>query len=150
MKKLAMALLVTTIVTLYSAQAVSRDDRLRFSIEDALSTEAAKQKLDAGIRFYFGDQEHGPIAQKFGQFTSNKKTNAFNKSDQQACEWAFLSALISLQQRAVKEGGNAVINIISNYKNVEFKSDTEFECGAGALIAGSALKGTVVKLDLNP
>ncbi len=146
MKKLATALLAATIV-LYSAQAVSRDDRLRFSIEDALSTEAAKQKLDAGIRFYFGAQGHGPIAQKFGQFASNKKTNAFNKSDQKACEWAFLSALISLQQRAVKEGGNAVINIISNYKNVEFKSDTEFECGAGALMAGSALKGTVVKLE---
>ncbi len=146
MKKLTMALLAATIA-LYSAQAASRDDRLRFSIEEALSTEVAKQKLDAGIRFYFGDQKHGPIAQKFGQFASNKKTNAFNKSDQKACEWAFLSALISLQQRAVKEGGNAVINIISNYKNVEFKSDTEFECGAGALMAGSALKGTVVKLE---
>jgi len=141
-----MALLAATIA-LYSAQAASRDDRLRFSIEEALSTEVAKQKLDAGIRFYFGDQKHGQIAQKFGQFSSNKKTNAFNKSDQKACEWAFLSALISLQQRAVKEGGNAVINIISNYKNVEFKSDTEFECGAGALMAGSALKGTVVKLE---
>lgn len=146
MKKLALALLATTIV-LYSAQAMSRDDRLRFSIEEALSTEAAKEKLDAGIRFYFGDQEHGPIAKKLGQFASNKKTNAFNKSDQKACEWAFLSALISLQQRAVREGGNAVINIFSNYKNVEFKSDTEFECGAGAIIAGSALKGTVVKLE---
>ncbi len=145
MKKLATALLTATII-LYSAQAVSRDDRLRFSIEEALSTEAAKQKLNTGIRFYFGDQEHGSITKKFGQFTSNKKTNAFNKSDQKACEWAFLSALTSLQQRAHREGGNAVINIISNYKNAEFKSNTEFECGAGTFMAGVALKGTVVKL----
>ena len=145
MRKLATVLLTITIV-LCSTQAVSRDDRLRFSIKDALSTEAAKQKLNAKIRFYFGDQPHGEIAKKFGHFSSNKKTNAFNKSDLQACEWAFLSAMISLQQRARKEGGDAVTDIRSNYRNIEFKSNDEFECGAGAFIAGVALKGRVVKL----
>lgn len=139
-------LLLTAVVALYSTQAISRDDRLRFSIDEALSTEAAKQKLNAGVSFYFGDQEHGQVEKKFGEFQSNKKTNAFNKSDRQACEWTLLSALISLQQRALKEGGNAVINIRSNYKNIEFKSSTQFECGAGAIIAGVALKGVVVKL----
>ncbi len=145
MRKLATTLF-TAIIVLYSAQAASRDDRLRFSIEEALSTETAKQKLDTGIRFYFGDQKHGSIAKKFDQIASNRKTNAFNKSDQEACEWVFLSAMISLQERAHREGGNAVINIISSYKSVEFKSDTEFECGAGAIMAGVALKGRVVKL----
>ena len=145
MRKLATALFVATMV-LYSSQAVSRDDRLRFSIEDALSTDAAKEKLNTGIRFYFGDQQHGPIEKKLGKFTSNKKTNAFNKSDQEACEWAFLSAMISLQERAHREGGNAVVNIISRYKGVEFKSSTEFECGAGAIMAGVTMEGRVVKL----
>ncbi len=145
MRKLATTLF-TAIIVLYSIQAASRDDRLRFSIEEALSTEAAKEKLNAGIRFYFGDQKHGPVAKKFGQATSNRKTNAFNKSDQEACEWVFLSVMISLQERAQSEGGNAVVDITSNYKSVEFKSNTEFECGAGAIMAGVALKGRVVKL----
>ena len=92
------------------------------------------------------DQSHGKIAKKFGHFSSNKKTSAFGKSDQQACEWPFLSAMISLQKRAQNEGGNTVIDIRINYKNIEFKSDTEFECGAGAIMAGVALTGTVVKL----
>ncbi len=145
MRRLTITILALTIM-LCSTQAMSRDDRLKISINDALSTEAAKTKLSAGIRFYFGDQAHGEVAKKFGQYSSNKKTNAFGKSDQKACEWAFLSAMISLQSRAEREGGDAVINIYSNYKNTEFKSDTEFECGAGAFMAGVALKGTVVKL----
>jgi uncharacterized protein YbjQ (UPF0145 family) len=51
-----------------------------------------------------------------------------------------------LQDRVRKEGGNAVINIRSNYRNVERESATEFTCGAGAIVAGVALKGEVVTL----
>jgi hypothetical protein len=38
------------------------------------------------------------------------------------------SALKSLQSRALKEGGNALIDIKSNYKSKEFSSPTEFQC----------------------
>ncbi len=68
------------------------------------------------------------------------------KSDEKACNWAFLSAMIALRDRALNEGGNAVVNIKSNYKQNEMSSNTEFECHAGAIMSGVALKGTVVKL----
>ena len=55
-------------------------------------------------------------------------------------------AVIALQERAVAEGGDAVINVTSNYKNQPYSSRTEFECGAGKVIAGATLKGQVVKL----
>ena len=42
---------------------------------------------------------------------------------------------------------DAVVNIESNYKNRQFSSETEFECGAGAIMAGVALKGTLVKFN---
>ncbi|MCK5205111.1 MAG: excinuclease ABC subunit A, partial [Desulfobacterales bacterium] len=64
----------------------------------------------------------------------------------QACEWVFLSALLKLQERARNQGANAVINIKSNYKNNEVVSDTEYQCGAGTIFAGVALKGRIVKL----
>jgi uncharacterized protein YbjQ (UPF0145 family) len=54
--------------------------------------------------------------------------------------------MISLQDRAIAEGGNAVVNIRSFYKKRDFTSATEFECGAGAMVAGVALVGDVVKL----
>ena len=48
--------------------------------------------------------------------------------------------------RRDERGGNAVINIKSNYKNVEFTSETEYECGAGAVTGGVAFVGEIVKL----
>lgn len=128
-----------------SQQAFARDDRLMLPINDAMATPAAQEKLQ-GIDFYFGNQKHPKILKDFGEFSTNKKTNAINKSDLQACEWVFLSALLSLQERARRHGANAVINIKSNYRNNEVVSDTEYQCGAGTLFAGVALKGRIVKL----
>jgi hypothetical protein len=50
------------------------------------------------------------------------------------------------RQRAQKEGGNATINIVSYYKKDTFSSATEYERHAGNIIAGVALKATIVKL----
>ncbi|MCR4288705.1 MAG: hypothetical protein NUV86_00380 [Candidatus Scalindua sp.] len=124
----------------------ARDDIGSYSIKEALDLELSKEKLGNDIKFYFGDQAHGKILKNYGEFRTNKKTNAFNKSDMKACQRAFLSAMISLRDRAVKEGGNAVINIKSNYRNHLTSSEDTFQCGAGALMAGAALIGTVVEL----
>ena len=126
-------------------QTFSRDDRLMFPIASALSTDAARNRLQ-GVDFYFGDQKHPEVLEDLGEFNTNKKTNAFNKSDKQACEWVFLSALMQLQERARSLNANAVINIKSNYKYHEYASETEFECGAGHIMAGVTLKGRIVKL----
>jgi uncharacterized protein YbjQ (UPF0145 family) len=145
MRKLLFAAMVVVFVCpAFSASA--RDTQHMYLYEDVMNTEEAKGKLNLDIQFYFGDQSHPEVDRKLGTFVANKKTNALNKSDTRACEWAFLSAMLSLQQRAVREGGNAVINIQSYYKKNVINSATEFECGAGAFVAGVALRGTVVKL----
>jgi hypothetical protein len=56
-------------------------------------------------------ESHPKVARELGTFTSNRRTNAFNKSDRDACHIAFLSAVIALQERARSEGGNAVVDI---------------------------------------
>jgi hypothetical protein len=143
MLKLLLAAAATSF--LLASPALARDDHLQLSIKDALANDRADEKLDGSIKMYFGDA-HPDVATKLGTFTSNRKTNAFNKSDLAACNWAFLSAVRELQHRAKKEGGNAVINITSVYRGTTLKSASQFTCGAGALMAGVALKGTVVKL----
>lgn len=130
----------------YGVHVQARDTHQMFNIETAINTDAAKGKLDTDVKLFFGEQKSPTISKKLGEWKTNKKTNAFGKSDQIACEWAFLSALLELQERAKKEGGNAVVNIKSNYKNEETSSATEYMCGAGAMVAGVALKGTVVIL----
>lgn len=133
-------------VLAFAGAVQARDTHHMFPVQDALNAGEAKSKLDPNIRFYFGDTPHPKVAKDFGEFTSNKKTNAFNKSDKVACEWAFLSAMTSFQDRAKEMGGDAVINIKSYYKKELKVSRSEYMCGAGGLMAGVTFKGTVVKL----
>jgi len=137
---------VTAAAIAISPIADARDDRLRLSLKSALAKAEASKKLASGIKLFFGKQEYPTPTAQLGQARTNKKTNFFNKSDQEGCEWAFLSAMIALTQYAQKNGGNAVVNIRSNYKDIEFSSETEYECGAGNVAGGTAFIGDVVKL----
>jgi uncharacterized protein YbjQ (UPF0145 family) len=140
------AVLAVLGATVLSA-AEARDDRIRLPIKAAMAKgQTTKDKLDPNIRLYFGQQKTPAVDRRIGEWTSNKKTNAANKSDQDACEIAFVSAAHSLQERAKREGGNAVINIRSVYKNDNVESASEYLCGAGTIMAGVALRGTVVTL----
>ncbi|QGZ64605.1 excinuclease ABC subunit A [Paraburkholderia acidisoli] len=127
-----------------ASQAYARDTIQTYPVEQALKSEPGKVSDD--IALYFAGQPHPGVQKTIGQFATNKKTNAFGKSDLRACQHVFLSAVIELQERARREGGNAVINIKSNYKNDLRESATEYTCGAGAVVAGVALVGDVVTL----
>lgn len=135
--------------TLFAALAVlcvslnARDDVLVFELADVLNSPKAKEVLNPNIKLSFGSGVTKGIIAKGIQ--SNKKTNAFNKSNKEACEWALLSALKSFQERAVKEGGTRVVNLIGYYKKQTFVSKTQFQCGAGALMAGVTLRGDIAK-----
>ncbi len=138
--------LITISMLCFTGLAQARNTLHKLNVNEALEIGRDKGVLLDNVRVFFAGQRHPKVLKKYGEFRTNKKTNAFNKSDERACQWAFFSAIKSLQSRALKEGGNAVINIKSHYKSREFSSPTQFECGAGALIAGVALKGTVVKM----
>ena len=124
----------------------ARDTKYLLPIAVAMEVKDAKDKLDGSIKFFFGDQPTPPVITKLGTDVSNRKTNAFGKSDEKACNWAFLSAMVALEKRAQQLGANAVINIVSYYKKDVMSSATDFECHAGAIIAGVALKGDFVKI----
>lgn len=146
MKRLNLGLFLLALCLGFSTPTRARDDRQHFPLKDALDAVEAKQRLDPNVRLFFGKQKTPAIAKNYGEWRTNKKTNAFNKTDKEACEWAFLSALLELQERAKKEGGNAVVGIKSNYKNTEYSSEKDYICGSGALMAGVALKGKVVRI----
>ncbi|GLR70754.1 excinuclease ATPase subunit [Agaribacter marinus] len=137
----------TITLLLVTYQANARDSKYMYPIKEAFESGQFQNRLDPNIKFYWGEQKPTQkIERSFGKYTSNKKTNAFNKSDREACEWVLLSALLSLEERAKREGGNAVINIASYYKKNTVVSETNYECHAGTFIAGVALNGEVVKL----
>lgn len=129
---------------LVTTHAWARDTVDTYPVSQALQSEPGKVGDD--IALYFAGQKHPAVKKTMGTIATNKKTNAFNKSDEEACQHVFLSAVRELQERARQQGGNAVINIKSNYRNNLTESPTDFTCGAGAMIAGVALVGDVVAL----
>jgi uncharacterized protein YbjQ (UPF0145 family) len=129
-----------------AAAAQARDTKLMLPLAAAMSDNGAQSRLGGTVKFYFGKQATPPVLERLSVDQTSQKTNSFGKTPETSCNWAFLSAMLRLQQRAHELGANAVINIVSNYKNVENSSETEFECHDGALMSGVALKGEFVKL----
>ena len=133
-------------LTLSVGPAEARDTQYKLKIAEVLNNPAFKPKLGDDVAFYFGNQKSAAVAESYGEWVTNRKTNSAGKADEEACRWAMLSALVELRERAKKLNANAVTNIVSYYKKNTFSSDAEYECHAGAVVAGVALKGTVVKL----
>jgi hypothetical protein len=94
----------------------ARDDKLLLPITVAMETKDAEAKLDGSVKFFFGQQKSPAVVKKFGNYISNLKTNAVGKSDEKACNWVFLSTLLSFEKRAKELGANAVVNIVSYYQ----------------------------------
>lgn len=125
--------------------AAARDTRLLLSINDALKQGRDQGVISTDIAFKFGKGNRGGYAKTIGTDIANRKTNAVNKTDVEACNWVFLSALKSLQDSARDAKASAVVEIVSFYKKNEYSSATEFECHAGSIMAGVALKGSYAK-----
>jgi len=126
--------------------AAARTTMHDYKIEEATNSATGKEKL-LDIPLYFADQPHAKIVSDLGVYTANRRTNAFGKSDEAACRIAFLSALISLQERAVAEGGNAVVEIKSITKHQDLVSATQYRCAAGNVVANVVLTGRVVRIE---
>lgn len=126
----------------FFVSANAKNDVTNLSIQAALNSDLARQKLDPSIKFVFGSSAGKTITRGL---TANKKTNAFGKDKEVACQRAFISALITFQQRAKKEGGNKVVNITSYYYKNHFSSKSEFQCGIGNVMVGVTLKGDIAK-----
>lgn len=140
----------TTALLLCALPGISqaRDTALYLPFDKVVQQMLAEKKLDGSVKFYLaGVQPRGKVSVIQPGAVTNKKTSAFNKTDQGACEWALQSALLTLQDAARRANANAVTNIASYYKKNERKDASTYECHAGAVIAGVALKGDLARVD---
>lgn len=136
------ALIAATALLAVASTANARETRVELPLHDLINSPEAKAAgIDGSVRFFLAGEKVN-VQQRLGEDVTNKKTNAANKSDAEACNWVALSALKALQDGAKSRGANAVVDVVSYYKKNEFKSTTNFECYAGAILAGVALKGT--------
>ncbi len=123
----------------------ARDTTHFLPFEQAVQEALNAGRLDGSVKFYLAGKPVKASVVKSG-VTTSQKTNAFNKSDEAACSWALQSALIRMQNAAKQAGANAVVNIVSNYKNVVYSDAQKYECHAGAVMAGVALKADLANV----
>lgn len=129
-----------------STNSVAADRVLHLDIKEVLDMGHANGKLDGSVRFYLAGQSTPKVSKSMEEDVTNKKSNAFGKGKDAACKWVMLTALMQFQESAKARGANAVIGITSYYKRVEYKSASQFECHAGNMMSGVALKGRYAKL----
>ncbi|MDR0673250.1 MAG: excinuclease ATPase subunit [Zoogloeaceae bacterium] len=141
MKKSLLALPFAAMLCL-PAVSLARDTAHFLDFQMVVDQALADGQLDGSVKFYLkGQRVPGKISQTFPEATANKKTNAANKSDETACEWALRSVLISFQNNAKRHGANAVVDMVSFYDKKEYGDPEKFECHAGAIMAGVVMKG---------
>lgn len=142
MKKLVLAIAAMTAMTVAQA----RDDVLMLPLADVVKLGLENGKLDGSVKFYLSGAKTPRVAAKFGEGVSNKKTNGVGKDDVTACQWAALSTLVAFEASAKQKGANAVVDLHSFYKKNPKKDPVNYECHAGNIMAGVALKGTYARV----
>lgn len=124
----------------------ANDTPANFSIEQALA-DPEFATATQGVRFYFGSQPHPGVAQRFERDAmTSQRASSRHKTPEESCGRALLNALVALRNSTLQQGGNAVINVRSNWNHVEFSSRTEFQCVRGRMMSGVALKGDIVRI----
>lgn len=144
LQNLGMAAVLAALALASPAQA--RDERMLFDIRAALATPEGQDRFDDTVQFFWDDQPYPQPLQSFGIHTTERKRFAPTRTDQGACDHAFIAALAALRDHAKAAGANAVVDIKSIYKNREFRSESQYECRAGYIVTGVSLEGRLVKL----
>lgn len=145
MKRFLTASLISLLLA--APQAFAADSRLELPLQELLDSPQAKAAgIDGSVRFYLAGQKTPAVVSRMGEDVINKKTNGVGKSDAESCRWVALSVLKALQEGAKDRGANAVIDIVSYFKKNEFRNTTNYECHAGGIMSGVALKGIYAKV----
>ena len=134
------ALALAAFIMPSAADAKGRREAQVWKIADFQNNAEYMARLE-GFRFEWG--RGGGTA--LGTTESRRATSGIGKSDEGACQWALLSALLAIKADAQARGGTAVVNLRSFAENTDFVSTTEYQCVSGATNSRVYIRGTIVK-----
>ena len=137
--------LIALALALLPVSAGARNTAHELSIKAALDSVLGQERL-LDLPLYFGSQAHPAIAEKLRDGRTNKATRSMFRSDEEACQIAFLSGLISLQKQAQSMGATAIVNIQTNTGGESSNSPETYKCAAGGAVARVNVTGTYVRL----
>ena len=139
-------LLTTLLFFSIICKASAADVLQHLDIDLALQSVKVQEALHPDIKLFFAGESTPPLEKNYGISRTSKRTNSFMKDKIESCEWALASALVALQDSAIRHGGNAVIDITSNINDRKNPSSTQFDCLVGTMLVNVALEAKIVKL----
>lgn len=113
----------------------------RCSGNAVLNTAEAREAMLSNVRVSFGGGGGSVI--KANDIT-RQSANRVGRSDAEACERAFLNAVVKFQQTANKLGGSRVNNFYSYYDRKPLRGG-DFECAAGTFHARVVMRGDIAR-----
>ena len=128
-----------------ASPAHARNIKRLLPISAAMEAKDLQPKLDGSTKLSFGKAKSADGTRTVRTEVTLGKVNLRGKSEDAACNSAFLTALAELQSRAKRYNADAVVNIVSYYKRAEMSSATEFECHEGSGYMAVELRGDLVK-----
>lgn len=139
----ALAAFMTALLTAAPAFA---DEVELYDLAPVLESEEVGASLE-GVQFFWGKSPFPAVEREVkADVKTSVRTRKLGRSSESACQWVLQSALLQLRQAAQRQGADAVVNIRSNWNNVESSSEAQFQCASGFLMSGVALKADLVKL----
>ena len=105
-----------------------------------LASEEAKSLLNPSVPVSFGGG--GRVIQ--ANLSTRQAANASNKSDEAACERAFINAAHKFQETAQARGANRVTNFHSYY-NRQVLRGGQYDCEVGTFHARVVIRGNIAR-----
>ncbi len=136
-------LLILALASLLLPLVAHAQERQRLNLEAVKA--ASQAELDGQVLLFFLGEPHPQVLIRLTQVSASGYARA-QRDTEAACTRAVLSALSSLQNRTLAEGGNALLNIHSLVEDTPTGADT-IECSVGLLRVGATLTGNAVRVE---
>ncbi|MDO5090524.1 MAG: hypothetical protein Q4D61_03160 [Cardiobacteriaceae bacterium] len=118
-----------------------RNVLLRCSGRQVIASAEAQKHMDPSVRIHFG-KGGGKVIK--ADIETRQAANATGKSDDAACQRAFVNAIVKFQKTAKKMGGNGVSHFRS-YLDRNTLKNGEYDCEVGTFHARVLMKGSIVR-----
>ncbi len=139
---LAFAILLAGLV--YPAEA--RNVPYRLPLQPLLDSPQFRDSGSSDMMFLFGNTPSVPGISVISSLVVTRKARIPGKADEIACATAMVAALRELRDHAVRQGGNAVVNVNSAFRGNIFSSATDYECHAGSHSVVITLQASIAKV----
>lgn len=114
---------------------------LRCSGRQVIASAEAQKHMDPSVRIHFG-KGGGKVIK--ADIETRQAANATGKTDDAACQRAFINAIVKFQKTAKKMGGTGVSHFRS-YLDRNTLQNGEYDCQVGTFHARVLMKGSIVR-----